>query len=102
MRSFTEQAGLRLSSFANRLIGAPSMMRRSLTRGVWPMLNELSSKMTLSNFEFFIRSLYIRQPFASGRYSYLVWKSVTSSGFNEILEAWKFDDDSVSKDSDFV
>ena len=42
MRHLTEYAGLRPSTFASTVAGAPSVMRFTLTSGVRPMLSELS------------------------------------------------------------
>src|SRR5579872_2368644 len=44
---FTENAGLRASTLASIVTGAPSMTRFSFTSGVLPMLSELSEKVML-------------------------------------------------------
>src|SRR5713101_9648514 len=44
MRHFTEYAGLRPSILASIVTGAPPVTRFNFTRGVRPMLSELSAK----------------------------------------------------------
>src|SRR5207253_10599858 len=44
MRHFTEYAGLRPSTLTRTVAAAPPVTRFSLTRGVRPMLSELSAK----------------------------------------------------------
>src|SRR5258708_2117021 len=44
MRHVTETAGLRVSSLASMVPGAPSMTRFSFSSGVLPILSELSEK----------------------------------------------------------